>query len=43
MLDPAKGVERVKNKADPAHVILTGPRAHPTIVDLADTVREMRR
>jgi cob(I)alamin adenosyltransferase len=43
MLDPAKVVESLKNKPDLVHVILTGRNAHPTIVNLADTVTEMRQ
>jgi len=42
MLDPARVVESLKNKPDLVHVILTGRNAHPTIVNLADTVTEMR-
>ena len=43
MLDPAKVVEALKQKPDQVHVILTGRNAHPTIVDLADTVTEMKQ
>jgi len=43
MLDPAKVVESLKNKPELVHVILTGRNAHPTIVELADTVTEMRQ
>src|SRR5262245_38863635 len=43
MLDPAKVVEFLKKKPDMLHVILTGRNAHPTIVELADTVTEMRQ
>ena len=43
MLDPAKVVESLKKKPELVHVILTGRNAHPTIVDLADTVTEMRQ
>jgi cob(I)alamin adenosyltransferase len=43
MLDPAKVVDSLKNKPDAVHVILTGRNAHPAIVDLADTVTEMRQ
>ncbi len=42
MLDPAKVVEVLKRKPEMVHVILTGRNAHPTIVELADTVTEMR-
>ena len=43
MLDPAKVVEALKRKPEMVHVILTGRSAHPTIVELADTVTEMRQ
>jgi len=42
MLDPAKVVEVLKRKPELVHVILTGRNAHPTIVEVADTVTEMR-
>ncbi len=42
MLDSAKVVETLKKKPEMVHVILTGRNAHPTIVELADTVTEMR-
>jgi cob(I)alamin adenosyltransferase len=43
MLDPAKVVACLKKKPEMVHVILTGRNAHPTIVDIADTVTEMRQ
>lgn len=43
MLDPAKVVAALKRKPEMVHVILTGRNAHPTIVELADTVTEMRQ
>src|SRR6266404_8924255 len=43
MLDPAKVVEVLKRKPEQVHVILTGRNAHATIVELADTVTEMRQ
>jgi cob(I)alamin adenosyltransferase len=43
MLDPAKVVEALKRKPEMVHVILTGRNAHPSIVELADTVTEMRQ
>jgi cob(I)alamin adenosyltransferase len=43
MLDPAKVVESLKKKPELVHVILTGRNAHPTIVEVADTVTEMRQ
>jgi len=42
MLDPAKVVETLKKKPEMVHVILTGRNAHPSIVELADMVTEMR-
>jgi cob(I)alamin adenosyltransferase len=43
MLDPAKVAEALRHKPEMVHVILTGRNAHPTIVELADTVTEMRQ
>ncbi len=43
MLDPAKVVETLKQKPEQVHVILTGRNAHPTIIELADTVTEMKQ
>jgi len=43
MLDPAKVAESLRKKPEMVHVILTGRNAHPTIVELADTVTEMRQ
>jgi cob(I)alamin adenosyltransferase len=43
MLDPAKVAAALKEKPEMVHVILTGRNAHPTIVELADTVTEMRQ
>jgi cob(I)alamin adenosyltransferase len=42
MLDPEKVVQMLSRKPEMVHVILTGRNAHPKIVDLADTVTEMR-
>jgi cob(I)alamin adenosyltransferase len=42
MLDPAKVVDVLKRRPEMVHVILTGRSAHPTIVEIADTVTEMR-
>jgi cob(I)alamin adenosyltransferase len=42
MLDPVKVVDVLKRKPEMVHVILTGRNAHPTIVEVADTVTEMR-
>src|SRR5512147_1430216 len=43
MLDPAKVVETLKHKPERVHVILTGRNAHPTIIEAADTVTEMKQ
>ena len=43
MLDAHKVVETLKRKPEMVHVILTGRNAHPALVDLADTVTEMRQ
>ena len=43
MLDPAKVVQTLKMKPEMVHVILTGRNAHPSIVEIADTVTEMRQ
>jgi cob(I)alamin adenosyltransferase len=43
MLDPATVVDSLKKKPEMVHVILTGRNAHPTIVEAADTVTEMRQ
>ncbi len=42
MLDPAVVAEALRGKPDMVHVILTGRNAHPLLVELADTVTEMR-
>jgi cob(I)alamin adenosyltransferase len=42
MLAPEKVVAALRQKPEMVHVILTGRSAHPTIVELADTVTEMR-
>jgi cob(I)alamin adenosyltransferase len=42
MLDPAAVAEALKNRPEMVHVILTGRNAHPLLVELADTVTEMR-
>jgi len=42
MLEPEKVVAALRQKPEMVHVILTGRSAHPTIVELADTVTEMR-
>jgi len=43
MLDPAQVAAALRQKPEQVHVILTGRNAHPTIVDLADTVTEMKQ
>lgn len=42
MLDAEKVAAALRAKPEMVHVILTGRNAHPTIVELADTVTEMR-
>jgi cob(I)alamin adenosyltransferase len=42
MLDPARVVATLSRKPEMVHVILTGRSAHPSIVEVADTVTEMR-
>ena len=43
MLDPAKVVAALKAKPEQVHVILTGRSAHASIVEIADTVTEMKQ
>jgi cob(I)alamin adenosyltransferase len=43
MLDPAKVAASLQKKPEMVHVILTGRNAHASIVELADTVTEMRQ
>lgn len=43
MLDPALVVETLKARPEMVHVILTGRNAHPSLVEIADTVTEMRQ
>ena len=42
MLDPTIVAEALRNRPPMVHVILTGRSAHPLLVELADTVTEMR-
>ncbi|HEY2857035.1 MAG TPA: cob(I)yrinic acid a,c-diamide adenosyltransferase [Terracidiphilus sp.] len=42
MLDPAVVAETLRNRPEMVHVILTGRNAHPLLVEMADTVTEMR-
>jgi cob(I)alamin adenosyltransferase len=42
MLDPAVVAEALKGRPEMVHVILTGRNAHALLVELADTVTEMR-
>ena len=43
MLDPAKVVETLQQKPEMVHVILTGRNAHASIIEIADTVTEMKQ
>jgi cob(I)alamin adenosyltransferase len=42
MLDPEIVAQALRNRPEMVHVILTGRNAHPLLVELADTVTEMR-
>lgn len=42
MLDAEKVAEKLRQKPEMVHVILTGRNAHPAIVEIADLVTEMR-
>ena len=42
MLDPEKVLAVLRKKPEMVHVILTGRNAHPSIIEIADTVTEMR-
>ena len=42
MLDPAAVAQALQTRPPLLHVILTGRNAHPLLVELADTVTEMR-
>lgn len=42
MLDPEKVAEKLRQRPEMVHVILTGRNAHPAIVEMADLVTEMR-
>jgi cob(I)alamin adenosyltransferase len=42
LLDPAVVAESLRNRPEMVHVILTGRNAHPLLVEIADTVTEMR-
>jgi len=42
MLDPERVADVLRRKPEMLHVILTGRNAHPLLIDLADTVTEMR-
>ncbi len=42
MLDPQAVAEVLRRKPDMLHVLLTGRNASPVLIDLADTVTEMR-
>ncbi len=43
MLDANKVADVLKRKPEMVHVILTGRNAHPALIELADTVTEMRQ
>lgn len=43
MLDPAKVVDALKQRPEHVTVILTGRNAHASIVEIADTVTEMKQ
>ncbi len=42
MLDPQKVVDTLTRKPEMVHVILTGRNAHASIIEIADTVTEMK-
>jgi cob(I)alamin adenosyltransferase len=42
MLDPQEVADALRQRPELLHVILTGRNAHPLLVELADTVTEMR-
>jgi cob(I)alamin adenosyltransferase len=42
MLDPAVVAQALSGRPEMIHVILTGRNAHPMLVEIADTVTEMR-
>ena len=42
MLDPGVVADALRKKPEMVHVILTWRNAHPSIVELADLVTEMR-
>jgi cob(I)alamin adenosyltransferase len=42
MLDPTVVAEALRGRPEMVHVILTGRNAHPMLVEIADTVTEMR-
>ncbi len=42
MLDPERVADVLRRRPEMLHVILTGRNAHPVLVEMADTVTEMR-
>ena len=42
MLDPVEVADVLRGRPEMLHVILTGRNAHPMLVEMADTVTEMR-
>jgi cob(I)alamin adenosyltransferase len=43
MLDPAVVVEALKKRPEMVHVVMTGRNAHTSLIEIADTVTEMRQ
>jgi len=43
MLDPAPVAATLRERPEMVHVILTGRNAHPSLIEIADTVTEMRQ
>ncbi len=43
MLDPLKVAEALKRRPEMVHVVMTGRNAHAALVEIADTVTEMKQ
>ncbi len=43
MLSAERVAETLRRKPEMTHVILTGRNAHPSIIEIADTVTEMKQ
>jgi cob(I)alamin adenosyltransferase len=43
MLDPLRVAEALKQRPEMVHVVMTGRNAHPALVEIADTVTEMKQ